>query len=93
MGEKKSPFLITFFQKYNYFVGSINEEAWEYRHSNVRNNNKPMVIIYILIMSNRMFFSHNTCEEISHTLQYPQLWLPYSIDLNILLLLPPQQEV
>lgn len=92
-GRKKSPFPITFFQKYNYFLSSINEEAWEYKHSNVRNNNKTMVIIYILIMSYRMFFSRNTCEEISHALQYPQLWLPYSIDLNILLLLPPQQEV
>lgn len=54
MGEKKSPFPITFFQKYNYFLDSINEEAWEYRHFNVRNNNKPMVIIYILITPNCM---------------------------------------
>lgn len=76
-GRKKSPFPITFFQKYNYFLDSINEEAWEYRHSNVRNNNKPMVIIYILITPNCMGGgSHNTCEEISHMLQYPQLWLP-----------------
>jgi len=82
MGEKISPFPITFFQKYNYFLGSINEEAWEYTLSNVRNNNKPVVIIYNLTMSNCTLSSHYTCEEISHTLQYPQLWLPYSVDLN-----------
>lgn len=92
MGGKKSLFPIPFLQKYNCFLGSINEEAWEYSHSNIRNNNKPMVIICILILSNCMFFSH-TCEENSHREQYPQPWLPYSIDLNILLLLPPQEEV
>lgn len=67
-GRKKLPSpLPLFLKKYNYFLGSINEEVWEYRHYSVRNNNKPMAIICVLIMSNCMvyFFLHNTC--ITHT--------------------------
>lgn len=66
-GRKKSPFPITFFQKYNYFLGSINEEAWGYTHSSVRNNNKPMVIIYTLTVSNCTFFFHVIPAKKSHT--------------------------
>lgn len=55
-GRKKISIIHNFFvQKCNYFLGSINEEAWEYRHSNVRKN-KLMVIICFLLVSYHTFF-------------------------------------
>lgn len=56
-GRKKISITHIFFvQNCNYFLGNINEEAWEYRHSNVRKNNKLIVIICILSMSYHSFF-------------------------------------
>lgn len=67
-GRKKISITHYFFvQKCNYFLGSLNEEAWEYRHSNVRKNNNPMVVICILLMSHHTFFCHVIPVKKTHT--------------------------